>query len=596
MKVNVLLILVFFYMNITTIFCSEDGCQVGYYNLNGICNKCSDVSTGCSECIYKIQEDKKNGNIICNKCISDEYHLSTNGVCEKCQYQNCEKCHYINIGIKECIKCNKGYYKNSKGECAKCNNIKIKGGECEICSDNQDAENTICFCNNNFAYDGSTSCIECPDGCNKCKYNKESKKVECLNCFSNYVLNSYKNCTYCGEKCEHMDDNQLFHNRKSEVYYASSNNENNCSVDFCKTCVKDNPNKCSICNNTNYEVNKYTGSCVMKTEYEPVIFWKDVYNLDMNDGKESNGISFKLRGITTSQINLRHAFLVILKFKLKHLLRNLQEMTDIEAICEMKRNWEESNNTINIVDYDCITNRTVNETYYKLVGIEGDNYINIINDPFKNESIYEDKDKPLLLNLQNYDDFNKQNFNTTTIDFFLNGDLSEINPSKPINNQTNIEMELNEIEDIALCSFEFYLDNSYANLYCNLEITSNISTTDLTFKNKEIDLDIENNLTLYINSLNKLKLSYIKNETNGTNGTEDTGGESVIIYEESHSHKTLIIVGVVVGVVFICGIVVIMVFAFKSGSNRKITDYDINEISKDNSNNYITNNNILNYN
>ena len=231
-----------------------------------------------------------------------------------------------------------------------------------------------------------------------------------------------------------------------------------------------------------------------------------------------------------------------------------------------------------------------------MVGIEGDNYINIINDPFKNESIYEDKDKPLLLNLQNYDDFNKQNFNTTTIDFFLNGDLSEINPSKPINNQTNIEMELNEIEDIALCSFEFYLDKSHANLSCNLEITSNISTTDLTFKNKEIDLDIENNLTLYINSLNKLKLSYIKNETNGTNGTEDTGGESGIIYEESHSHKTLIIVGVVVGVVFICGIVVIMVFAFKSGSNKKITDYDINEISKDNSNNYITNNNILNYN
>ena len=593
MKVNVLLVLVFFYINTTTIFCSEDICQVGYYNLNGICNKCSDVSTGCSECIYELTEGKKNGKIICKKCISDEYHLSANGICEKCQFQNCENCHFNNIGINECDKCNKGYYKNSKGECAKCKNIKIKGGECEICSDNQDTENTICICNNNFAYDGSTSCIECPDGCNTCKYNKESKKIECLNCFSNYVLNSYKNCTYCGDKCEHMDDNRLFHNKKKlEVYYASSNNENNCSVDFCTTCVKDNPNKCSICNN-NYEVNEL-GSCVIKTENVPVIFWKDVYNLDMNGGKEYNEITFSLRGITTSKIKSGHSFPVTLEFKLKHLLRNLQEMTDIEAICEMKRNWEESNNTINIVDYDCSANETLNETYYKFVNIKGDNYINIINNPFKNESIYEVNDKPLLLNFQNYNEFNKRKYNTTTIDYILNGTLSEINSSKKINNQTNIEMELNEIEDKALCSFTFYVERVFANLSCNLEITSNISTTDLTFKNKEIDLDNENNLTLYINSLNKIKLSYIK--PNEANGTEYYEGLPEIIYEEGPSHKALIIIGVVVGVIFILGVVVIMVYAFRFGSNKKITDFDINEISKDNTNNYISNNNILNYN
>ena len=134
----------------------------------------------------------------------------------------------------------------------------------------------------------------------------------------------------------------------------------------------------------------------------------------MNGQKEINGRiiqgpSLKLRGITTSQINSRHAFLVYLTFKLKHSLRNLQETLRIPAICEINNEIEETNDDVNIVDYDCIGNETVKGNY-SLTDIEADNSeynLNniLINNPYKNISDYTYENIPLLFMLKNDKNF-----------------------------------------------------------------------------------------------------------------------------------------------------------------------------------------------
>ena len=69
-----------------------------------------------------------------------------------------------------------------------------------------------------------------------------------------------------------------------------------------------------------------------------------------------------IRGITNSQINTRHAFLIYLTFKVKSSLRILENNDDIiiPSICEVKNSVKESLDDINIVDYECISNNSNN--------------------------------------------------------------------------------------------------------------------------------------------------------------------------------------------------------------------------------------------
>lgn len=84
-------------------------------------------------------------------------------------------------------------------------------------------------------------------------------------------------------------------------------------VRYCKTCQTNNNFYCSECLLSNYAVNSITGSCVEKTEIVPAITWKDIFRFNLNSNKTINGRtifgpSLMLRGITSSQINSRHAF------------------------------------------------------------------------------------------------------------------------------------------------------------------------------------------------------------------------------------------------------------------------------------------------
>ena len=86
-------------------FCEEGGCKEGYYNLNGIYIKCSEVSDFCINCTYEVQEESTKGNFICHQCEDNTYRLTEYGTCEKCYRDNCEICHYDNNIKAVCDKC-----------------------------------------------------------------------------------------------------------------------------------------------------------------------------------------------------------------------------------------------------------------------------------------------------------------------------------------------------------------------------------------------------------------------------------------------------------------------------------------------------------
>ena len=68
-----------------------------------------------------------------------------------------------------------------------------------------------------------------------------------------------------------------------------------------------------------------------------------------------------LRGITDSEINSRHPFLIYMTFKLRSSLRNLEDtIITLLAICEITDGVEGTSNDLNIVDYKCVANNSEN--------------------------------------------------------------------------------------------------------------------------------------------------------------------------------------------------------------------------------------------
>ena len=269
-----------------------------------------------------------------------------------------------------------------------------------------------------------------------------------------------------------MNGFELLFNKESNIYYCSKS-YNKCLVHFCKNCLPNNNYFCSNCITSEYEVNSISGSCVKKTEVEPVITWKDIYRLNMNGQMEINGQlrhgpCFLIRGITCSQINSKHAFLIVLTFIVNERLRNLEEKLEVPTICEINQNYEESKDNINIVDYECIGKTEVDGEKYKLVGVIGENIDeNILNDPTKKSSYYTKKDIPTIFIIENNDLVNKT---ITNIPFYFsfNGILKG---DKSINlpNKAEAELEVYGLNDTAKCNF-LKDEKLNANMTCMLNI------------------------------------------------------------------------------------------------------------------------------
>ena len=396
------------------------------------------------------------------------------------------------------------------------------------------------------------------------------QKKETENCTeATYKISNGKGIYSC-TKC--MKENTLIYNQELDVYYCAYNDAGKCLVKYCKTCASNNAYFCSSCITSEYEVNQYSGSCIKKTEIEPFITWKDIYRLNMNghkiiNGRIIKGPSLKLRGITTSQINSRHAFLVYLTFKLKNSLRYLEENLKIPVICEIDDDVEEENDDVNNVDYECIGNTTISEKY-ELTGIEGNNLNdNIINNSNKNISDYKYENRPLLFILKK-NDLRYKIFHNNLINFSLNGTLNKLRiaPNKEITNQKNIPFEFNEIDKKAMCDFTRD-EKLNADFSCNLEIGNETSFYNLTFKNNEIRIG---EVDLYINSLNKINFSYEKEEEANIREYHPKA--------KNDNHTTIIVVCIVAGVVVICGVIFLLLYIFiwkkrnNNGSNAQNVD------------------------
>ena len=191
------------------------------------------------------------------------------------------------------------------------------------------------------------------------------------------------NCTEC------IEDNIIYYHKDSNMnickykYY-----EKQCVVKYCKTCLNGNNYFCSECLPADYEVSPLTGGCVKKVEKDPEVYFKDIFRLQLNQYKKIGartlfGPFLSLRGLTNSQINTGHAFLVLLSFNLHYRRnRNLQgnsgnniiENKTIKTYCQVVESTDETDGEPNIVDFDCIgdTNEEEDLSDYELNSIKED--------------------------------------------------------------------------------------------------------------------------------------------------------------------------------------------------------------------------------
>ena len=372
----------------------------------------------------------------------------------------------------------------------------------------------------------------------------------------------------------------MVYNKVNNKYYCNFYIEKKkCSILYCKTCINNDNYYCEECT-SNYEVNILTGSCVKKTEVVPTVTWKDIYKLNMTDEKIINnkiyfGPSFKLRGITSSQINSGHAFLLFLNFILKHQIRNLQneEKITIPAICEIINSVEETNDDVNMVEYDCIGNliNAINITDYTLDNIEEGNNINSLIKSNLNELVSDKKsqlgDLGQLTNIQNSSftledlvgivifQMNQNIKNITAnnykFDFKIEGKLNKELVKEQL--QIKKEFELVEVDNKAECIFTMQL-NKNASLSCNLNVENHKDIKTFSFKTSQITTD---NHEIYLAKFNDIIL--INSE------------------EKKNENKTLYIVISVIGTVLVSILFGIWVFYLgkKIRPNKRITSINI---------------------
>jgi len=162
-------------------------------------NECLICPANCKNCKYD-----ENRNIICLRCNSD-YTLNNNGICEKCPL-GCNSCYTNENNTLYCNKCYEYYALNSNGECKYCSDIKEIGGEgCEKCRYNKNTAKYECyeckkkeneasndhintFVNNTFQCFNNTDQNDEPFyGCLIANYNIEKKQYECLKCNDNFI-------------------------------------------------------------------------------------------------------------------------------------------------------------------------------------------------------------------------------------------------------------------------------------------------------------------------------------------------------------------------------------------------------------------------
>ena len=394
-------------------FISNEGkCIQCYYNQvrgkNNRCIECNDIENGgiegCQAC------SNINDQIICHRCDENYLLYKDKNICLKKSYNiglskiqlYCTQVTKNNLNQFICTQCQEKYVLLNEISYSIC----VRAEYFEYFFDFSYAISCEEFINIGTEQIPKYTCTRCrEDYVGYDNYFKGYIKITNLTtntsfCISesdyNYQFNNYIALENCSEatmikeheimefnytKCKENNTLKFYEDINSSLcintFYEEKEKE--CAIKYCRICEKDNNYYCKICLPSNYEVNPLTGGCVRKTDKVPAIDFKDIFRFELNrqkliGGKILEGPFLSLRGLTNSQINTGHTFLVYLTFILQtnDTYRNLEEGIKVPTYCQIVESVDETDDEANIVDYDCIGNlvENYNLSKYQLQKIE----------------------------------------------------------------------------------------------------------------------------------------------------------------------------------------------------------------------------------
>ena len=591
---------------------------------NNFCIFCNDTDEGGIDGCDKCSSD--NGKITCHQCRLGYTLLEENQTClristykELEQFPNCQQ-----VSLDE----NDNYY------CTKCfdNYNLLKDNNGERCV------------NNNFIVTPKANILKyCKESTNKGPEDKP--RHSCEKCIENNILSQEKKekgititkITYsenstsfcnisegynmlgnCSEALRTIDNegNEIFTCNKCEkenkfIYIADRDikicqyfrYDKKCMVKDCKTCKDGNNYFCSVCLLDSYEVNPVTGSCVKKMEKPPAVSWKDAFRLILNSEKIINeqdiyGPTLSLLGISSSQINSGHAFMVYLTFLVTH-TRNLEEgdklaneteVIYVPTICQVDDNYDETKNKVNEVIYECIGNRTgedqfkEDEVVLQNIGLDNPNSSSHGNITTNNEFVKNSNFDKMISNTDLQVIINKDtsSFNFSMLSEIVTFEMEDVINQYSTNyifdftiygkinkdlNETTLKavLEFVEIDKPAQCDFNIR-ENQKADIKCNINLENYKEYKEFTFKT--IEIEFENQVgSIFLNRFNEIKLVY----------------EEKKVEEKKKKTDILKIILIIIAVILVV-IIVIFIFILKKILSKKVTD-NKNIISSTNQNN-----------
>ena len=587
-------------------FVNKEGkCTICPYNYikgkDNTCIKCEDVESGgiegCQRCKNVNNEPR------CLMCKSGFVLLKNNYTClrisENVELEELPHCQIAKLNSNrhfDCAKCEDNFVlllENEKIKCFSANFIpsintdlcdlyENLGTEdkpkysCSICRSNEDEEEDywkeesltrITYKNNETAF------CEYPD-----KYSALENSTEATMIIDSNNNDIKLNCTEC------IENNTLYYHKDTDLNICKYKYiERQCVIKYCKRCVKGNNYFCEECLPENYEVSSLTGACVRKAEKNPAVYFKDIFRFKLNQYKQIGGRMlygpfFSLRGLTNSQINTGHAFLVSLAFKLHYTRnnrnRNLEENRDVKAYCQIVESADETDGEPNIVDFDCIGDTEEEESFedYDLDQIKEntDNNKGIfeqsnLNDLAKKMDLADLKNKnETTFELQNFFDliiFNPDEVNNIIskdyhFDLTLNGKINRELNEESIDVQIPLNIEENKTVG---CKFNIKADKN-ADLKCDLNLEA-YKDTYKVFALKVTEVSNSENKPIYLSRINEAKL----------------------IHEEEKEKSYVVLIVLVVVAVVVVGLVTgLVIFFYKRKNGNKMNSKDILENKSNN--------------
>ena len=331
-------------------------------------------------------------------------------------------------------------------------------------------------------------------------------------------------------------------------------------------------------------------------ETPPEVFFKDIFRYQVNEfkqigGRLMNGPFFSLRGLTNSQINTDHAFLVLLTFKLQHNtglrnLRNLEENKIVKTYCQIVESCDKTSEEPNIADFDCIGDL---EEEGELNGYDLES---IQESPENNNTgVFELSNLDNLVKYTDLSTLGEKEETTFKLENYLSSVIFNFNGTNSIKSKDyNFDFTLN-----GKLNKELKEDSFEIEIPLNQILNKNVSCTFNIKANQNADLKCNFNLEQYKNNFKQfsLKVTEVCDSSNNPIFLSRIT-ELKLIHEDNDEYNDIniaVIVGSVVASVVVAGVVIgIGVYLYKAAKLKKLAKNSLNDksikINSRNNNNY----------